>query len=259
MFNIDLHGAAMQSSCQEWDCSVPEQTQPPGNWNKAPAPPVFNAPTIVLALIGLLVAVHLLLWVLGEGWQVWSLFALALNPVRFTDPGFPTLPGAQYWSLVTYMLLHGDWMHLTFNSLWLLVFGTPVARYLGPARFLVLCLAAGVAGGLSSLALHWGEQIFVVGASGAVSGLLAAAIPIMYGRRVPGGARPLGLGELLSNPRALMFTAVWLALTLFSGAAGWTGNSFLAEGGIAWEAHVGGFIGGLLAFYGLAPRAVRAA
>ena len=42
------------------------------------------------------------------------------------------LPGSEYWTLVTYMLLHGDWMHLTFNALWLLVFGTPVARYLGP-------------------------------------------------------------------------------------------------------------------------------
>ena len=56
-----------------------------------------------------------------------------------------------------------------------------------------------------------------------------------------------------------MFTGVWLALTLVSGAAGWTGNSFMSEGGIAWEAHIGGFVGGLLAFYGLAPRPVRRA
>jgi membrane associated rhomboid family serine protease len=52
-----------------------------------------------------------------------------------------------------------------------------------------------------------------------------------------------------------MFTAIWLTLTLVSGASGWTGNSFLSEGGIAWEAHVGGFVGGFLAFYALAPRA----
>ena len=197
--------------------------------------------------------------VLGESWQVWSLFALALNPIRFTDPGFPMLPGSQYWSLVTYMLLHADWMHLTFNSLWLLVFGTPVARYLGSLRFLALCLISGVVGGLASLYLHWGLEIFIIGASGAVSGLLAAAIPIMYGRKVWGGARPLTFGEFVTNPRALMFTGVWLALTLLSGASGWTGNSFVAEGGIAWEAHVGGFIGGLLAFYALAPRVVRRA
>lgn len=236
-----------------------EQIPPRSNWQPAATPPVFNAPASVVVVIAVLVAVHALLWVMGESWQVWSLFALSLNPARFTEPGSPMFPGSQYWSLATYMLLHGDWMHLLFNSLWLLVFGTPVARYLGGGRFLLLCLIAGVVGGLSSLALHWGQEIFVIGASGAVSGLLAAAIPIMYGRRVMGGARPLTLPELLRNPRALMFTAIWLALTLFSGAAGWTGNSFLTESGIAWEAHIGGFIGGLLAFYMLAPRAVRAA
>ena len=234
-----------------------EQNSPAGNWTAAPAPPVFNAPVSVMAVIGVLAAIHAGLFLMGTDWQVWALFVLSLNPVRFTDPTFPKLAGSQYWSLITYMLLHADWMHLLFNSLWLLVFGTPVARYLGSARFLLLCLIAGLVGGLSSLALHWGQEIFVIGASGAVSGLLAAAIPIMYGRRVHGGARPLSLGELVRNPRALMFTAVWLALTLFSGAAGWTGNSFLAEGGIAWEAHIGGFIGGLLGFYLLAPRIVR--
>lgn len=231
-----------------------DHTPPQANWNTGAREPVFNAPAAVLAVIGVLAAIHVLLAILDDGWRVWSLFALALNPIRFTDPGFPSPEGAQYWSLVTYMLLHGDWMHLVFNSLWLLVFGTPVARYMGSLRFLLLSLAAGIAGAFASLALHWGEQVFVIGASGAVSGLLAAAIPIMYGRRVMGGARPLSITEFMTNPRALMFTAIWLALTLFSGAAGWTGNGFMAEGGIAWEAHVGGFIGGLLAFYALAPR-----
>jgi membrane associated rhomboid family serine protease len=80
----------------------------------------------------------------------------------------------------------------------------------------------------------------------------------MYGKRMPGGARPLSFTELVTSPRALMFTAIWLALTLFSGAAGWTGNSFVSDGGIAWEAHIGGFLGGIAAFYLLAPRAVRA-
>ena len=244
----------MQPSCQKQDFNVSDQIPPDGARSSAGTAPVFNAPAIVLAVIAVLVAVHVLLFMLGEGWQVWSLYALALNPVRFTEPGFPMPSGSAYWTLLTYMLLHGDWMHLTFNSLWLLVFGTPVARYLGSWRFLLVCLVAGLAGALASLALHWGQMIFVIGASGAVSGLLAAAIPIMYGKRVMGGARPLSFGEFLTSPRALMFTAIWLALTLFSGAAGWTGNSFMSEGGIAWEAHLGGFAGGLLAFYGLAPR-----
>ena len=236
---------------------MPDPAQPGSNWQSNPTPPILNAPWIVLAVIGVLVAVHAGLGMLGQEWSLWALYVLSLIPARFTDPNFPMYEGSQYWSLVSYMLLHGDWMHLLFNSLWLLVFGTPVARYLGSAKFLALCLISGFVGGLASLTLHWDKDIFVIGASGAVSGLLAAAIPIMYGRRLFAGARPLSFPELISNPKAMMFTAIWLALTLFSGAAGWTGNSFLADSGIAWEAHVGGFVGGILAFYLLAPRTVR--
>jgi membrane associated rhomboid family serine protease len=250
----------MQPSCQPRGHHLTEQHPPAGNWRTSPGQtPVFNAPAVVLVVIGVLVAVHVALALLDESWRVFAYYALALIPVRWTDPAYPMLEGSQYWSLASYMLLHADWMHLLFNALWLLVFGTPVARYLGARRFLVLCLVAGVAGGLASLALHWGQEILVIGASGAVSGLLAAAIPLMYGKRVYGGARPLAFTEFLTSPRALLFTAIWLGLTLFSGAAGWTGNSFIADGGIAWEAHVGGFLGGLLAFYMLAPRAVRRA
>ncbi|MFM8746606.1 MAG: rhomboid family intramembrane serine protease [Aestuariivirga sp.] len=221
------------------------------------SPPIFNVPAAVKAVISALVAVQIILQLGGEAWIDWAFDGFALIPARWTLPGYPMLPGSEYWSLVTYMFLHGDWMHLTFNSLWLLIFGTPAARYLGTARFLLLCLASGVAGGLASLLLHWGENILVIGASGAVSGLLAAAIPIMYGWRLPGGAVPLPPRDLLSHPRALMFMLVWLAITLFSGGVGWTGQSFLTETAIAWEAHIGGFVGGLFAFYAIAPRRRR--
>jgi membrane associated rhomboid family serine protease len=220
----------------------------PRNWKPA-SPPIFNAPGVVLTLIGVLAAIHGLLQFGGQSWQTESVFIFALIPARFTEPGFPMIEGSQFWSLITYSFLHGDWMHLTFNSLWLLVFGTPAARFLGKGRFLLLCLIATVSGGLASLALHWGKVVFVLGASGAVSGLLAAAIPIMYGHRGPGGVRPLLPGELLRSRNALTFMAIWLAITLVSGATGWTGNSFVEESGIAWEAHLGGFAGGLAGFY----------
>lgn len=230
-----------------------------GNWAPAKPPPAFNVPAIVGVVIGVLVAVYAGLWFLGQDWEVWSLYALALIPVRFTVPGYPMIPGSQYWSLATYMLLHGSWMHLAFNCIWLLIFGTPVARYAGSLKFLLISLVSGVVGGLCSLALHWGQEIIVVGASGAVMGLMGAAIPLMYGERLPqGGWRPASLGELLRNRRALVFTGVVMGITLFSGGTGWTGNSFLADSSIAWEAHIGGFIGGILAFYVLAPR-VRSA
>ncbi len=228
-----------------------------GNWPKASAP-VFNAPVIVLVLIGVLVAIHAALQFGGGSWQTEALFLFALIPARFTAAAIPMLQGSQYWSLLTYGFLHAGWMHLGFNSLWLLVFGTPAARYLGTWRFLLLCALSTIAGGLASLALHWGERVFVLGASAAVSGLLAAAIPVMYGHRMASGTRPLGFRELLSERRALMFMGIWLLLTLATGAAGWTDNSFVSESGIAWEAHLGGFLGGLAGFYALARRSVQA-
>lgn len=206
-------------------------------------------PGIVLALIAVLLAIHGLLQFGGESWQTESLFIFSLIPARFTSADFPMIAGSQFWSLLTYSFLHGDWMHVLFNCLWMLVFGTPAARFLGAGRFLLLCAISTVAGGLASLALHWGQVVFVLGASGAVSGLLAAAIPVMYGHRVPGGVVPLGPSELVTNRNALLFMAVWLVITLVSGATGWTGNSFVRESGIAWEAHLGGFLGGLAGFY----------
>ena len=239
-------------------CGLTEAQDRRGNWQGGTPSPVFNAPVVVLGLIAVLAAIHIILQFGGDSWQVESLQIFALIPARFTKPGFPMIEGSQYWSLLTYGFLHADWMHLLFNSLWLLVFGTPAARYLGSSRFLLLCAVSTIAGGLGSLALHWGSVVYVLGASAAVSGLLAAAIPIIYGSRVHGGVRPLGPSELLKSPKALMFMGIWLVVTLASGATGWTGNSFIAEGGIAWEAHLGGFIAGLVGFYVLAARAVRA-
>ncbi|MCB1377546.1 MAG: rhomboid family intramembrane serine protease [Alphaproteobacteria bacterium] len=220
--------------------------------------PVFNAPAVVLLSIAALAGIHALLAVAGEDWEIWAMYAFAFIPARFAGNSFPSIPGSQVWSFLTYAFLHGGWTHLLFNCLWLLIFGTPVARFLGPLRFLVLCAVAAIAGAFASLLLHWGAVVIVVGASGAISGLLGAAIPIMYGKRVPGmGVHPLSPGELLRNGKALGFMAIWLAITLLSGASGWTGNSFMDEGGIAWEAHIGGFLGGLATFYLLWGAGVR--
>jgi membrane associated rhomboid family serine protease len=255
-----VNGAArvVQRSCQSGEgLKVSDSANEPGNWKTGVQQPVFNAPWSVLALIAVLAGIHAALQYGGQSWQSESLFLFALIPARFTEAGFPMIAGSEYWSLITYGFLHGDWMHLLFNGLWLLIFGTPVARYLGSLRFFVLCAIATVIGGLASLALHWGTIVFVLGASGAVSGLLGAAIPIMYGRRVPGGVRPLLPTELIRSPNALIFMTIWLVITLVSGATGWTGNSFVEESGIAWEAHLGGFVGGIAGFYLLAQRTVR--
>ena len=226
--------------------------------------PIFRAPKVVLILIGSLALVHLAIQIAGENWQVWSLYAFSFIPARLSgDEPIAMIPGSQVWSFLTYAFLHANWSHLFTNCIWLLIFGSVVARRLRTFRFLLLAGISAIAGAAAMLVTHWADGGNVIGASGAVSGVMAAAIPLMFASGMRLGdtyrtdlaaIRPLKFFEILSNRGAFFFTAIVFALTLFSGATGWTGTSYLEYGRIAWEAHLGGFAAGLLAFYWLDQR-----
>lgn len=224
------------------------------------AQPMLNVPPVVLGLVAVLIAVHLLFWVLGPDWQVWSVYALSFIPVRLGGgPPIPYPEGAQIWSFFTYALLHADAVHLGSNSIWLLIFSTPLARRLGAWRYLLLMAGSAAAGALAMLLTHWGAFLIIVGASASVSAALAAAIPVIFAPGFQMGASQLvdyrrlrvpSPMQLLRNVKALMFAALFLAMTLFTGATmALTGTAFLEERSIAWEAHLGGFIAGLILFY----------
>jgi membrane associated rhomboid family serine protease len=228
--------------------------------------PIFNVPWPVMTLVILLAAIHAMRWLAGEDTYLWSLAVFAFVPAQFTGQWLASLPGAQVWSFLSYAFIHGDWMHLLFNGLWMIVFGSVVARRLGPARFFAHAAAGAIAAALASLIMHWGETVFVVGASGAISGQFAAAIPLMYANGLtPSTAMrtdltaltPLGPLELLGNQRALLFIAIWFVITLYTGVTGMAAPG--EPQAIAWEAHIGGFFGGLAAFYLLDRRAGRPA
>ncbi len=216
---------------------------------------MFNAPFLVVVLAGLLVAIHAATRWLGEDVQIWMLYAFSFIPQRLAEEGVATPVGAQAWSFLTYAFLHGSWLHVISNSLWLVVFATPVVRFLGNLRSLLLMAVSAVAGAAAMLVLYWGQFIILVGASAAVSGAMAAAMPIMYApgfRTLALGVpiQALSFGELLSNRNAVIFTALFFALQLLTGASeATTGTAFLAEGVVAWEAHLGGFLAGLAMFY----------
>ncbi len=222
--------------------------------------PMFRIPTPVWILITYLVFFHLVPPIIISNWDAVQTFYFAFIPARISgDTVIAQVPGVGYTSMLTYAFLHAGWFHLITNCLWLAVFGTPVARCLGGFRFFLLAAVATVAGALASLLVHWGQYVVMVGASGAISGMLGASVPIMYAKgavtRFRTMAPPetysiLPFQELLQNYRALWFMAIWLFFTLITGASQLIAQTaFLGASQIAWEAHLGGFIAGFAMIY----------
>lgn len=208
--------------------------------------PLVNAPGVVLVFIVAFVCVHAMQMLGGEGNQLWMLFNFGLHPLHVTDTGgwatawlwFPA-----WTKLVTHAFLHADLTHLVFNSLWFLVFGSIVARRTGTWRFLALFLLTTVAGGLVHVLVYPQSMTPVIGASGAVSGILGASFRfILRGWHTPTDAPLLPL----FSRTVLLAALVWSLLNFALGTIGFTPDGFGAL--IAWEAHMGGFLAGLVLF-----------
>jgi len=215
--------------------------------------PVFNAPRVVVWLTGAMVLIHLLKsYVFSDRLVV----SLAFIPARFLETGDQSMfvGGAlsKWTSLVTHIFLHGNWTHLLFNSVWLLIFGTPVASRLGTARFLALFLICGIAGAATHGILNGlGAMLsgppyrpeLLVGASGAISGLMGAAarfIVLGPAMAYAGYNRPL---LPLNDNQVVTFTVLWVGLNVILALTGGLGMGMGA--GISWEAHLGGYFAGL--------------
>lgn len=222
-----------------------------------PRQPIFNVPGAVVAFLGAILAVHVGFQFLGEETYTWWLVALAFIPARYA--GYTgELPGgeiAAVASFVTHQFVHADKIHLLINGAWLLAFGAVVSRRIGWLRFYAFTLLAGIAGALLFLLLHPGLMAPVVGASGAIAGLMGGVMRFLFNaidlgqgkqlREDPASIPLMPLREALTDRRIVASTAVFVALNLLAivgfGAMG-TGNT------IAWEAHLGGYFFGLLAF-----------
>jgi membrane associated rhomboid family serine protease len=218
--------------------------------------PIFNVPGVVVGLLASFALVHLVLWgLLPADDSDWLVVALAFIPARVAGVT-ADVPGgsvAIFTAFVTHQFVHGNLPHLIINSAWLLAFGSPIARRTDALRFLAFFLLCGVAGALAYLAFNGTARILVVGASGAISGLMGAAIRFVFASMREGGvglanvsrARLMSLGATLRDRRLLMVIGGWTVLNvlLAQGAAGLT-----EAAGIAWEAHLGGFYAGLLLY-----------
>jgi membrane associated rhomboid family serine protease len=218
--------------------------------------PIFNAPAVVVALLGAFVAVHLVRSFLSDAADEQLIQLWAFDPARLKGGGGLLAPAggwvATVTQFVTHVLTHGDVAHLLLNSAWFMAFATPVTRRIGNARFLAFFLLCGIGGALAYLPFN---DAPMVGASGAISGLMGAAVRFLLVPLIEhnidalsgeGPRAPLmSLSAALSDKRVLIAIAVWTLLNL---AFAWIAPLLLGERNIAWEAHVGGFLAGFLTF-----------
>ena len=150
----------------------------------------------------------------------------------------PTIP-LPYWStLITSMFLHGGWMHLGGNMLYLWIFGDNLERVMGAAKYAVFYIVCGIVAGLAHILFAGGSTVPSVGASGAISGVLGGYLLMFPQNRV----KVLTRGGVASVP-ALVVLGMWIVIQLVSQLGSIAETS--QGGGIAYMAHIGGFVAGM--------------
>ncbi|MGH6870218.1 MAG: rhomboid family intramembrane serine protease [Rhizomicrobium sp.] len=212
-----------------------------------PSQPAIRAPLVIWSLIAVFVGIEIsreLFWS-GASDAVFQHYGFV--PARYSQAWLAAHPGAggslldRVLPFVTCTFLHGSLLHVGVNSIWLLAFGSVVARNMGPVRFLAFFFTCAVAAAAFDLAMRWGSPDPAIGASGAISGMMAAGIRMagFNGRadRDDHTFRPL------TDRLVISFTVFWMIANLAAGLAG-----FGTEPGqtIAWQAHIGGYLAGLL-------------
>lgn len=231
----------------------PDDGGPP----EAGAPqPIFLLPGVVTAIAGLMVAVHLAA-VSGFNQSALESFTVWFGFIPFRAIAPDAIPGGWLpltWTLVTHAFLHAGWEHLVMNTVWLAVFATPVARRYGSGATVAVFLVSAAAGALAFAATTLPDLQLLIGASGGVAGLTGAATRFIFqpvaairdpatGEVRLAGRRTAPLRHLFSEPRTRYFVIIWVALNaavpLFPLLTG-------TDMAIAWQAHLGGFIAGLL-------------
>jgi len=169
--------------------------------------------------------------------QAWGVVPREYTAMRDLPPTIP-LP---FWStLLTSMFLHGGWMHLGGNMLYLWIFGDNLEKVMGAARFILFYLLCGLAASAAHIAFGGGSSVPAVGASGAISGVLGGYILLFPGNKV----RVLTRGGIMHVP-ALVVLGFWILIQLFNGIGSVVTTSETG-GGVAYMAHIGGFVAGLV-------------
>jgi len=202
--------------------------------------PSHNYPMVTMAIIGVNVVVFVAQLAMGPEADRFAYF-YGLVPARYSRPQIAEYFsfGQQVFAMISFMFLHGGFLHLIGNMWSLYIFGDNVEDRLGHLRYLAFYLLCGLVSGLSHLLLNFNSNIPTIGASGAIAGVMGAYIVLFPNARI------LTLIPILIFPwfveiRAYFFLGVWFLIQF--------ANATLSHGavsGVAWWAHVGGFVSGM--------------
>jgi len=213
-----------------------------------PRQPVFNLPAVVTALIAAGALIHVVrAYGLSPDQDLDLLVRFAFIPLRYS--GEYTLDIYAWVGPFTYAFLHGDFLHLAINMIWLAAFGAPLANRIGATRFLAFWVATSVAAVGLHYILHASDPTPLVGASGAISGMMGAAARFAFRidrseRRAAFTGPILSVAQVFTSRTTVSFLAIWMIINLAMGL-GFGGPDM--GGRISWEAHIGGFLMGFFA------------
>lgn len=157
----------------------------------------------------------------------------------FIPSHFSQSPATEWPTIFTAMFMHGGWMHLLGNMLYLYIFGDNVEDNFGPVKYLAFYLISGIAATFAQYVFNEGSNIPNVGASGAIAGVLGAYLLMFPQSRVD----VIVIRQVVSMP-ALVVIGFWIVLQLFSGVG--SASETADTGGVAYMAHVGGFAAGFV-------------
>lgn len=191
-------------------------------------------PVVTYVLIAINVLVFLLELTNGDAFiERW-----AFVPTRFLSN-----PVGEFATLFTSMFMHAGWVHLLGNMLYLWIFGDNVEDRLGHAMFLLFYILCGLGATFAQLAFSMGSSVPNLGASGAIAGVLGSYLIMFPRQRVS-----VLMGRAVVPMSALVVIGFWFLLQIFSQVSAFTASS-QTEGGVAYMAHIGGFIAGVILTY----------
>jgi len=184
----------------------------------------------------------------GPAYLINALGVVPRELSTLTDIGAPT-PIPAPLTVLTAMFIHGGWLHLLGNMLYLWIFGDNVEDRLGHSRYLFFYLACGVAAAVLHASLFADSRVPCVGASGAISGVLAAYLIFYPKARVTTLFIIFIFIRIVKLP-AVVLLGLWILLQIASGMTELSNRA----GGVAWFAHIGGFFGGIVLAWALRPK-----